>query len=1165
MQTRHLLHAAVILSAFSLQAFRLFSQQVAPPAATTTGTATVPVVTTTGAAAPSAPDDEVIQLSPFTVTGAADRGFEAINTTSGSRVRTPLRDTAASITAFTNEQLDAIGASSIDDIMTYTPNTEADNDDAEQTFSSLATRGAGNADNRYRIRGLPMGTALNYVSISFPINRYNIERTEVSSGANSILFGMAPAGGVVNFTTAQANLQRSRLSVRQHIGTWTGTPNHGIPYAQSWLDYNIVLAPRAAALRILGLYQDGGNNSWRYYAALHEKRINPVVTLRPFKNTTINAAYETGRRQDTPTINWNLSDGYTAWANAGANPVTTFADVNNTMTPAGLQQFTPGVNAGPYFVLVDNTAPNATPALYNYHRAFGGLKAGGANGVRLPSNISSYYYNTVGPGGRRDQKFDRFDITLDQTIGKLNLQIGYYHNKNDSTAFAPYSNQSEIKIDPNSYISPPTWTGAAGTLENPNAMRYYVEDTWQKNIVNVSYDTFRVTGEYTLNLKQFGRHRIVGLYEHSASEQLQRILLEIYADENQVPYNISATSLNNTNTNVTGALLNRVNRRQYITWGDFTTYYSGDLNIPAPDFVSGLHTYHSTWANQTQNMVHVKSQTNSGMVVLQSYFLKDRLATTLGYRLDDLSYKLENYYQVFDANDPHILNKTAVLNESVFNGTWSDPQKYTPYTFTAGAVYHLLDWLSPFINYSTNRGQPYMDNRRVLLTTDATNAANVAGLAPLSQGHSIDYGIMLAPFDGKISLRLTHFETKMTNDASISPGGQASDVGQAVGGTNLVNIYNALYTLSMNNPYLARPSYNTGPVATPGGGSQPVGLDANGKGLGPMSPTTYGIAPPAYNAGLTNTYARGYELQLDANLTKNLTLRLNGSYTQRDHTAIMPEVLNFYNTNIPIWLNMACPYIRASDGAPMPTASDGTIPNPKYIPNPNSPDGIYYVNVRNPNGNPITGNDGSTITAAPNGVITLYDFLRNQLWEPDANQVILAGGTSGSVRQSIAQTLLNQSGPLGARTWKFNFVARYTFDDGWLKGFSIFPGVRYQSPAHASGLGNSIDSYLMPPDGTTDLNIDTSYYSDNKKMVTLNSLLFYDLGMAYRCKIFGGRTTMRLQLNIQNIFNNDIVTVARIAYNPADSQKPVAQRGIVWTRTYLNQPRSFRLTATFDF
>ena len=57
--------------------------------------------------------DVVVELSPFTVNSAADKGYRAENTLAGSRLNTSLRDTPASISVFTREFLDDIGLNEI--------------------------------------------------------------------------------------------------------------------------------------------------------------------------------------------------------------------------------------------------------------------------------------------------------------------------------------------------------------------------------------------------------------------------------------------------------------------------------------------------------------------------------------------------------------------------------------------------------------------------------------------------------------------------------------------------------------------------------------------------------------------------------------------------------------------------------------------------------------------------------------------------------------------------------------------------------------------------------------------------------------------------------------------------------------------------------------------
>ena len=60
--------------------------------------------------APAAGERPVVELSPFEVRAENDVGYQAANTTSGSRLNSRLRDTPAAVAAFTPEFLADIAA-----------------------------------------------------------------------------------------------------------------------------------------------------------------------------------------------------------------------------------------------------------------------------------------------------------------------------------------------------------------------------------------------------------------------------------------------------------------------------------------------------------------------------------------------------------------------------------------------------------------------------------------------------------------------------------------------------------------------------------------------------------------------------------------------------------------------------------------------------------------------------------------------------------------------------------------------------------------------------------------------------------------------------------------------------------------------------------------------
>jgi len=1095
-----------------LLASPLLAQSVPQPDLAATGT----VTTGTGAAAPNPKspiqnpksDDDVVQMSVFSVDATKDRGYEAMDTTAGTRVRTALRDTPASISPFTEQFLNDIGASTIDDVLNYGANIEQDLGD-NSANQDPTNPGSTSKDNAYRIRGLSMSTALDGVETTYPTNQYNIARTEISSGPNSILFGIGNPGGMVNLVSKTANLRRNTLTIKNVFGTWTSPAVNGLPYYSASIDYNLVLKPGVLALRLMALYTDGNNNSWRYWIKSNDKRFTPTLSFRPFKNTTINATYESGHLKNNFARDWNASDGITLWLPPdGDRGIYEFPANSANYTfpgPTGNTIFYSGNNR--YTIIPgDPTVYNThfTPITVTSHLTSAGAEPAQAQRPLLPADLSSYYYSTFGPSAIRDQRFDRFQVTLDQTIGKVNLQLGYYHSSNNATLHSPLSNAAILRGDATRFVN--NMDLSDPDILNPNAGRLYIEDAWQTSIGSDARDALRATAEYTLNLKKFGRHRIIGMAEHSVERVTSDILAEVLVDQN----GLAASNSNDPapfNNNY-----NRLYRRQYVTEGDFTTYYSGDWTTPFAPYTFNNNTYHSQYVSISDNPATRASHTNNakrtidtGAAILQSYWLNDRLVTTIGYRVDaptatfqqtgvyvdaagnplpytatpeQIAAATWQSYRINDPADPRLIANggTKAWHERVNDGPWKsgswtgngwrDEVRHYPVTYSIGGVYHTpLDWLSLFANTSSNRG---------IIEASTLNVLPDGDVPPLSIGKTTDYGIMLNSTGGgknTFSLRLTHFDTRQINQIASS-----NNTNLTATATALKNIYTALHD----------PKNNILP-------------DENAV---------------SYNAGMSDSYARGYEAELGATLfNKAVDIRLTASYTDRARDNLFKEWFAYYNAKIPVWMSYADPAKNAIHNNGVPTQ-------------------FYY------------------------GGMTLYQYILSQLYDinPDSN------GNALSVRDGITSLLQNQTGGMGSRPFKANLVIKYTFRQGALKGLAAGAGARYWAPNRyidPNRVRADIEP-VTPDDHPDDLRINVNDYMDTATMLKGNSLLFYDLFVTYRMKLFNGHTTMTLQLNIQNIFNQDIVTV---------SQKKAAagSTDLYLFRTYLNPPRSFRLTATFDF
>lgn len=71
-------------------------------------------------------EDEPITLSPFEVRTDGDVGYLAANSLAGSRLNTALKDTAASISVFTEEFIKDVGAIDLSELMAYAGNAQMD-------------------------------------------------------------------------------------------------------------------------------------------------------------------------------------------------------------------------------------------------------------------------------------------------------------------------------------------------------------------------------------------------------------------------------------------------------------------------------------------------------------------------------------------------------------------------------------------------------------------------------------------------------------------------------------------------------------------------------------------------------------------------------------------------------------------------------------------------------------------------------------------------------------------------------------------------------------------------------------------------------------------------------------------------------------------------------
>jgi len=281
--------------AFSALATTAYSQVVKKSEAIPTEPAKEQPAKETPVAVTTADDSELIVLSPFEVNTSTDKGYVATETTSGTRLRTELKDVASSISVYTKEFMKDIGATDNGTLLQYTTNTEVAG--SRGTYAGVGNgaslddtsnlRAPGGAQ---RIRGLAAADTTRDLFITdIPWDSYNSDRIEIQRGPNAILFGLGSPAGIVNSNLRGAEY-RNLGSVEVRTGSY-GSVRKGI-------DINRELIPKQLAIRVDGLIS---NEKYQQKPAYQDtKRIYGALRYEPkwfdssAYHTVIKVNYEQG-------------------------------------------------------------------------------------------------------------------------------------------------------------------------------------------------------------------------------------------------------------------------------------------------------------------------------------------------------------------------------------------------------------------------------------------------------------------------------------------------------------------------------------------------------------------------------------------------------------------------------------------------------------------------------------------------------------------------------------------------------------------------------------------------------------------------------------------------------------------------------------------------------
>jgi iron complex outermembrane receptor protein len=692
---------------------------------------------------PDASDKKTVELSRFLVTTSGDVGYLAQNSVSGSRLSTNLGDLATPVTAYTQEFLQDIGSTSVDELSTYMVSTQTNHAESNQLF-------VGNDSVQLRIRGLPaFNYSVNFFQTQLRLDHYNTERIEQSRGPNSILFGLGSPGGIINVSTKRASADRGSAEVAVRLKSNDGW--------RTTLDANLPLVSKRLAMRVAAVQDE--KNTWRQHEYDKQRRLFLTGRWLASPTTIIDGEIERGlvsKSYIQPSV---AADAYTLWAAAGKA-------INDTPNAAqGISRIST-VN-----YLVFDTSTGVLNNLRNKTTSspvtIEGVQAYLADFSLIPKDVATH----AGVAFPQDTDYIRASAFLTHAFTpELNVELAANTNSSDQYAIIGRG-YNILRVDTSATLS--------NGQPNPNAGRTYLEGVPGSSYQYDRADALRASGAFTKDLGKWGRHQIALLGEMEWSKR---------RSGQTAPYIVNNPLSTASPENAQNAIRFRTyvdlkGPAELITAGDWRRFDLTSMVDPLSGRVMG-----GRFINNIAGSARNRFVRRSGMAILQSRFLSDRLIAVAGYRLDD-----QDAWYSTNGTRGMPFNGFVLGEYTVFPGQTKVPNKAENFTYSG--VGKVAKWFSVIYNNSRNSSLP----------TNNAAVATLTGRPPAPRGTSQDFGVKF-DLGKRLYATAVYFETTAKKDFVAFAGGPETNynlVWTALGGAGITspNGVPAANMLTLTNGY----------------------------------------------------------------------------------------------------------------------------------------------------------------------------------------------------------------------------------------------------------------------------------------------------------------------------------------------------------------------------
>lgn len=222
-----------------------------------------PVHAQTAAPAPQPAREDVVTLSPFTVSSQADDRYRAGDAISAVRIRSALIDTPSSISVITRDMMDDLAPNRVFDVTRYIAGVQEGR--GIQFQDRMIIRGFETQNGARTVDNFLQSADADNVEEAV------IDRIEVTKGPNAILSPAGAPGGSLNIIT-KSPLYTRRNALSATIGVYDAN--------KVLLDLTAPFADGSPlAYRVVGSYQDT-SSYWSDDAKLKGKSLAPMFSWR---------------------------------------------------------------------------------------------------------------------------------------------------------------------------------------------------------------------------------------------------------------------------------------------------------------------------------------------------------------------------------------------------------------------------------------------------------------------------------------------------------------------------------------------------------------------------------------------------------------------------------------------------------------------------------------------------------------------------------------------------------------------------------------------------------------------------------------------------------------------------------------------------------------------